>query len=170
LQGQGIETVDAAVEQLQFDFGDGFAAAVRGNPAAVELDLDAGARIGIELPEAAAKVGFEDGGEASGDLVPLQQLAQARLVDAGKIEVVEVGRLPLRPARQAAVGLPLALDHLLPGGAVLAQAQQDAGAAQGHAPGVVIDADQLVLRASGRGTQYGIPEQGAVAVLGDRQF
>jgi hypothetical protein len=53
---------------------------------------------------------------------------------------------------------------------VLAQAQQDAGAAQGHAPGVVIDADQLVLGASGRGTQYGVPEQGAVAVLGDRQF
>jgi hypothetical protein len=88
----------------------------------------------------------------------------------GEIEVVEVGCLPFRPQREAAVRVVLALDHLLPRGAVLAQTQQYAGAAQGHAPGVVIDADQLLLRAAGGRRQDRVSEQRAVAIVGDSQL
>ena len=170
LQGKLVEAVDIAGDELQLEFGDGVAAAVRRDPAAVELDLDAGVRGRVELPDGAADVGFKHCGKAAGDLVPLQPGAQFGIVDVGKIEVVEVGRLPFRPQCQAAVRLVLALDHLLPRGAVLAQAQQDAGAAQRHAPGVVVDADQLVLcPRRGRG-QDTVPEQGRVAIFSDGQL
>jgi hypothetical protein len=112
-------------EQLQFEFGDGFAAAVRGDPAAVELDLDAGVRDRVELPDGAAKVGFEDGARRPAILSRCSQLAQARLVDAGKIEVVEIGRLPLRPAVRPPSDSPWRLTICCHEHAVLAQAQQD---------------------------------------------